>query len=46
MRLRIVPLPTEVAENLRITVNSAGYGFPRHRQPPGRGAPPAGTASN
>ena len=40
MRLQIVPMPSEVAENVRAPMKSAGYGFPAHRQPPTQGRAP------
>lgn len=40
MRLKIVPLPTEIAENVRATMKSAGYGFPAYRQVPDKGRAP------
>ena len=40
MRLKIVPLPSEVAETVRATMKSTGYGFPAYRQPPGKGRAP------
>ena len=40
MRLKIVPLPTEIVETVRATMKSTGYGFPAYRQPPGKGRAP------
>ena len=40
MQLQIVPLPSAVAENVRATMKSTGYGFPAHRQAPSQGRAP------
>jgi hypothetical protein len=40
MRLKIVPMPTEIAESVRTTMKSTGYGFPAHRQAPTKGRAP------
>ena len=40
MQLKIVPMPSEVAETVRATMKSTGYGFPAHRQPHSQGRAP------
>jgi Protein of unknown function (DUF1203) len=39
-RLKIVPIPTAVAENVRATMKAPMYGFPAHREHPAGGRAP------